>query len=213
MKTLSLEQPLIIMVVGLPGSGKSFFAQQFSETFNISSVSDDRIRAELFEKPEFTADENAIVDRMQSYMLEELVKTKRSFLVDGGSNTKSERQRLIQLAEKNGYGTLVIWVQTDVESARARATRPRENASKTGTIPGLAPYQFDRLSKLFAPPTREAYLVISGKHTYATQARTVLRKLAAPHAAKADTAHAQSKEKEPVKPRQAASRPRSVVIR
>lgn len=207
MKALSLEQPLILMVVGLPGAGKSFFAQQFSETFNISAVSDNRIRGELFEKPEFSADENAIVERLQNYMLDELVKTKRSFLVDGGCNAKAERQQLSQLAEKNGYGTMLIWVQTDLDSARLRATRPRENSA-----PGLAPYQFDRLVKLFAPPTRgENYVVISGKHTYATQARTVLRKLAAPHAVEADAAH--TKQKEQTKTRPAPTRPRSVVIR
>jgi hypothetical protein len=45
------------------------------------------------------------------------------------------------------------------------------------------------LSKKFTPPILENYTVISGKHTYASQAKNILRKLAAPREAKANEAH------------------------
>ena len=44
MKSLSLAKPLVLVVIGLPGAGKSFFARQFSETFGAPMVSGDRIR-------------------------------------------------------------------------------------------------------------------------------------------------------------------------
>ena len=48
MEALTLSSPMIIEVVGLPGSGKSFFANQFANTFGAALVSQDKIRWTLF---------------------------------------------------------------------------------------------------------------------------------------------------------------------
>ncbi|MBI3889304.1 hypothetical protein HY312_01855 [Candidatus Saccharibacteria bacterium] len=34
MKSLNLTKPHLIVVVGIPGAGKTYFGQQFSTTFN-----------------------------------------------------------------------------------------------------------------------------------------------------------------------------------
>lgn len=218
MKTLSLARPLIMMVIGLPGAGKSFFARQFSETFSIACVSADRIRYELFAQPQFTADENAIVARLQDYMADELAKSGRSFLIDGNCNTKAARQRVAQLAKDNGYSTLLIWVQIDPATAKSRATK--RNAKKADDVynPSISDTQFEVLAQRLAPPLKEEHVVISGKYVYSTQARTVLRKLAAPHAKAVNDAH--NKKDQPIPtasprdPQPSAPRGRtSVVIR
>ncbi|HSE61637.1 MAG TPA: AAA family ATPase, partial [Candidatus Saccharimonadales bacterium] len=92
MKTLSLSRPLIIMLIGLPGSGKSFFGRQFAEMFAAPLVSYDRLRYELFAQPTHSQEEQEVVKRVADYQIEELVKTHRSFVVDGGCNAKTDRQ-------------------------------------------------------------------------------------------------------------------------
>lgn len=191
MKKLSLTRPLVLMVVGLPGAGKSFFAKQFSETFGVAHACSDRIRHELFAQPQFTQDENIIVERIQTYFVDELAKTGRSFLIDGSCNAAAERRRLCELAKVNGYSTLVIWVQTDPATAKARSLRRSASKPDDQYNCGLSAQQYDTLAKRFTPPTNEDYVVISGKHTYSTQARMVLRKLAAPRAEAAEQAHKQ----------------------
>ncbi len=180
MKTLSLARPLILMVIGLPGAGKSFFANQFSDTFSVASVSADRLRYELFATPQFTADENEIVNRLQNYMATELAKSGRSFLIDGGCDTKAARQKVVQLAKDNGYGTLVIWVQTDPATAKSRSLKRSATKADDQYNTSLSDAQFEALAQRFVQPTKEDNVVISGKYVYGTQARTVLRKLAAP---------------------------------
>jgi predicted kinase len=204
----------MLMIVGNPGAGKSFFARQFSETFDAPVVSLDRIRFELFANPTFGNDENDLVTRIAAYFIEELLKTKRSFLIDGGCNARADRVRLAQLAKKSGYDAPVVWVQTDAATCRARALKrnPGKRADDKYN-PSLSEETFDTLVRRFTEPTRENHVVISGKHTYSTQAKMVLRKMVAAREAAADVVHRQETEQT----NQATQRPnanrRGIVIR
>lgn len=178
MKTLALAHPRIIMIAGVPGAGKSAFAKQFAEMFGVSCISGDAIRGELFAEPHHNDSEEAIIARIQDYMMQEVAKNKRSFLLDGGCNTKLERQKITTFAKNNGYETLVIWVQTSPTTAKGRATgRIRQPAGTTYHT--ISPELFEALSKKFSPPKAEECVVISGMHTFNTQVRMVLRKLTA----------------------------------
>jgi predicted kinase len=208
------------MVAGIPGAGKSFFARQFADTFSVACVRSDFIRSELFGQPQYTTDENEIVNRMGEYMASELAKTGRSFLIDGNCNTKAARTQIEKLAKTNGYKTLVIWVQADPYSAKQRSLK--RNPKKIDDLynPSLTATQFEVFSQRFVVPAKsEEYVVISGMHAYSTQARTVLKKIATPHTEAVASTKNMSSSKvrqvatlsrpEPTKP----SRPRGVVIR
>lgn len=177
------------MVVGPPGVGKSFFSRQFSDTFGAPWVNVDRLRHELFSEPNFSNDEQDILQRLVEYQAGELLKTKRSFLLDGCCNTRVQRQRIEKLAKEHGYGTLVIWVQTDPATSKWRATKRNPKRTDDQYSVSLTSEQFTTFARRFTPPTREHYVVISGKHTYSTQAKMVLRKLAGPHVTEAENAH------------------------
>lgn len=195
MKSLNLARPQMLMIVGNPGAGKSFFARQFSETFDAPVVAVDRIRYELFAQPTFSNDENDLVGRMANYFTDELLKTKRSFVVDGGCNTRADRVRMSQTAKKAGYDVNIIWVQTDLATCKARALKRNPKRSEDDRFtPPLTEEAFDSLVRRFTEPTRENHVVISGKHTYGTQAKMVLRKLVAAREAATEVAHEQAKQ-------------------
>lgn len=198
MKSLTLARPLILIMAGLPGAGKSFFARQFSDMFGAPIVSFNRLQFELFETSKPSADELNLVNRLALYQIEELVKTRRSFLVDGGSYTLAERQRFAKTAKEHGYDTLVIWVQTDDITCRQRAVKRNPKRSEDDAIaPSITESQWAASAKRFTAPTRERSMVISGKHAFSTQAKMVLRKLAEPHAAQAETEHQKQKQERP----------------
>lgn len=178
MKTLSFARPLLLMVIGLPGAGKSFFATQFADTFNAPLVSVDRIRFELFATPAYGAEEHDITSRILDYELQELLKTKSTILIDGNCNTVAERKQIAALAKKQGYESLVVWVQTDEATARQRTARRKPNKADKQFSHSLTDNQFTTVAKRLSHPQRESYVVISGKHSYSTQAKMVLRKLA-----------------------------------
>lgn len=181
MKSLSLSKPLIIITVGLPGAGKSFFARQFSETFGAPIVSYDRLCYELFAEPTYSKDERAIIARVALAQTEELIKTHKTFIVDGGGSTKAERVFLKKLAEKNGYGVLAVWAQVDEPTARQRSMKRSKRKKDDMYNQSISEQQFEKDKKRFTPPTtNEQYVVISGKHVHAAQAKVVLKKLVTP---------------------------------
>lgn len=172
MKSLSLTKPHLILVVGVPGSGKTFFAEKFAETFSAPYVSTDKIETILQDKTSASKD-------IVNYQLDELLKTKQSIIVEGISDTRTERAEMAKKARTAGYELLVTWVQTDPATAKGRSTRAGSN--KANRI--YSSDEYDRLAKRFtAPNASEKPLVISGKHTYATQAKVVLKRLSAPRA-------------------------------
>lgn len=198
------------MMVGAPGAGKSFFARHFAQMFGAPAISADRLRFELFAEPQFTADEQDILSRLAQYQLDELLKTRATIIVDGFCNAKTERQTLASLAKKAGYGTLAVWVQTHQTTAQSRVTKRNSRRADDAHNVSLSPEEFTRQARRLTPPTTENHVVISGMHTYNTQAKTVLRKLIQPRQAAAQSQPIQ------VEPRPSEARQqtrRSVVIR
>lgn len=182
MNSLSPSQPLLVVAIGHPGAGKSFFARQFSDMFGAPLVSYDEIRAELFNDMSYSSDEDAIVNRITGIQLRELVKTKRTVIVDGGHNPKVNRIALDKTAREAGYSTLYVWVQTDERTAKARSLRRQPSNPDDMNNRSLTTEEFTAHAKKFtAPNDRERFVVISGRHTFASQAKTVLKKLATPH--------------------------------
>lgn len=213
MKSLNLSQPLVMLVIGMPGAGKSFFAKRFSETFGAPVVSFDRLRFELFPQPQYSAEETELLNRIADYQIEELTKTKKTFIVDGGSNAKTERTRIGQIAKEAGYEVLVVWVQTHQGTAQTRATKrsPRREDDKYN--PSLTPDQFESHVRRLTAPNRENYVVISGMHTYGTQAKAVLRRLVAERQAEAEAIHKTEARNTQHNPPRANPQRRNLIIR
>lgn len=190
MKHLSLTKPHLIITVGIPGSGKSYFAEKFASTFGAPYVSQQKI--------EMLATDH--VDQIVQIQLDELLKTKQSIIFDGDSATRADRLRLNKKAREAGYETLLIWIQTDQQTAKIRATGKKSTSSSKDED------KFEQFLKRFTPPNSvEKPLVISGKHTYASQAKVVLKKLSAPRTT------VTSQEQPPARPTRPNSR--NIIVR
>ena len=176
MSSIDLTTPRVIFLVGIPGAGKTYFAKRFSETFGAPFIDLEKIRHTIFENPTFSGDEQARVERVAVDQFTELLKTKRTIIYEGGLETRASRMRLARQAREAGYRPLIIWVQTEQATAHYRSTHGIKNSGQAYTIPTE---RFERLVEQFTVPNQvEKFIVISGKHTYASQAKAVLRHLA-----------------------------------
>lgn len=165
----------MIIMMGIPGSGKTFFAEHFANTFKASLLSHEKLETAIFKAPARSSVENTTSHRVAEYMLEELFKTKQTVVFDGPASTKGERLQIINFAKKSGYEPLLIWVQTESSTAKSRFTR-KQAGRTTHTAK-----EFDDSIKRFTPPVvSEKVVVISGKHTYASQLKIVLKNLVEP---------------------------------
>lgn len=164
MKPLTPENPHVIVMVGIPGSGKSSFAQHFAQTFQAPILSQSSLER-LYEL------EHSQAEKITAHFLDELLKTRRTLVIDGGTDRTIQRMNLYKAVTKHGYQVLTVWVQTDTNESKRRSLR-QQGGVKTAD-------QFDELLKQFqAPAPQEKPVVISGKHTYATQLKVVLKQLA-----------------------------------
>lgn len=160
MKSLHLTRPHAIMMVGIPGSGKSFFARQFADTFGAPYL--DSLSVEQFSR------DSEASGQLIGLFLEELAKTKQTFLYEGNGDTRTGRTEFARWARGHGYQPLFIWVQADQATSLSRSLRAGS----------LDREQFAGIIRQFSPPhPDEKALVISGKHTYASQAKVVLSRL------------------------------------
>ena len=181
MKSLSLTKPLVLMVIGIPGAGKSFFTRQFSDTFGAPLVSYDMLRTELYAEEPYDKQQVEIVSKIANIQVIELLKTKKTIIVDGLGDTRKERLDIRKIASEADYDTLIVWVQTDNATAEYRSLKRSKRRKDDEFNVSLSHEQFTTLEKRFTPPSdSDKYIVISGKHTYATQAKIVLKKLVAP---------------------------------
>ena len=155
----------MIVMVGIPGAGKTTFAARFADTFDAPYINQSSITSSYGLDDKQSA---GVVD----LLLSELLKTRRTILVEADLDTEKSRAVLIKKIIKAGYKPLVVWVQTESVEAKRRATR-------TTTGSKISTQAFDAALSAFEPPvTREAAIVISGKHTYASQLKVVLKQLA-----------------------------------
>ncbi len=165
MKPLQLSKPYVIAMVGIPGAGKTYFASHFAQTFNAALVSNAIIGSNV--------ESYDSIETLTKYMLGELYKSQATIIYDGDLRRRSDRSELIKSAKQAGYETLLVWVQTDTAAAKSRFVKSQ--SIDRSSAADLFEQEF---RKFTIPNSLEKHLVISGKHTYASQLKIVLTKIA-----------------------------------
>lgn len=177
MGKLQTNTPVLIMLFGYPGAGKTHFASELSKAMEIAHVQGDRIRSELFEKPQYTKQEDEIVTHLMEYMTEEFMNAGVSVVFDTNATRLVQRRALRDIARKVKGKSLIVWLQTDQESAMARiAGRDRRRNDDRFARP-YTKETFKLQVGSMQKPQNEDYVVISGKHTFAMQRNAIVKKL------------------------------------
>ena len=161
MRQLQISTPHAIIVIGIPGSGKTSFASQFAKTFHAPYIDAQAVAAH--------ARDTAASVALLTYYFDELAKTKQAFVYEPATGSRVDRAEFSKWAHDAGYEPLIVWVQTDEQTAAQRSRRA-----------GLSTEEFATKKRQFtAPNAREKVVVVSGKHTPASQIKAVLTHLSA----------------------------------
>lgn len=171
-------KPLLIMLYGYPGAGKTYFARQLCEQVQAAHVQGDRIRSELFDEPRYDKEENAVVTHLMDYMVEEFLNAGLSVVYDVNAMRSSHRHELREMARRHKAQPLLVWLQIDVESAFGRASKRDRRHIDDKYSSSMDRAKFDNLiSGMQNPANIENYAVISGKHVFSTQFGAVVKKM------------------------------------
>ena len=177
MNKIVLNKPVLVIFYGFPGSGKSYVARQLAETIQMAHINADRLRIELFEHPRYDRQENAIVAHLMDYMTEEFLRTGVSAAYDANAMRYNQRKALRELAAQNRAQSLLIWLQVDPDTAYGRTQNRDRRTSDDKFAEPQTQLTFDKQLSFMQNPQNEDYVVISGKHNYATQKGAILRRL------------------------------------
>lgn len=173
MSNFTTTKPFIVMTYGFPGSGKTAFARQLAEELGIIHVQEDKVRADLFGDQ---ADDHS-VRKIMNYMAHEFLSNNVSVVYDTDVLRTSERKIVRDLAHSAKAAPLLVWLQVDPETSFIRTQKRDRRKSDDKFAKEYTEDSFRTILSGMQNPTREDYIVISGKHTFHSQRAAVTKKL------------------------------------
>ncbi len=177
MAKITPHKPLLIMMYGYPGSGKSYFARMLAEGMQVAHIQGDRIRNELFAEPRYDKQENAIVAQLMNYMTEEFLSAGVSVIYDEITARASQRMAIRDMARRKQATPLLVWLQIDADSSYARLLKRDRRRTEDRYSRDYSEESFAKYIASMQNPHNEDFIVISGKHTFPSQKSAVFKRL------------------------------------
>lgn len=177
MQKIVTNQPVLVMLYGYPGAGKTHFASQLAEALSAAHLQTDRVRNELFEEVKYDKEEDQVVNNLGQYMAEEFLKAGVSVVLDADMSRLSQRRALRDIARKAHAKPVLIWLQIDIDSAQQRLTKRDRRRTEDKYARDYDQTTFQEHIGRMQNPNNEDYIVISGKHTFNTQRSAVIKKM------------------------------------
>jgi predicted kinase len=118
---------MIVIVFGLPGSGKSYFASRLAIEISAEYINSDRERKKMFAKRTYSLEEKlSVYEKMLSQMRQALKENKNEVL-DATFYKHDIRKKFIDEASKSGT---IIFIEVEAKESliRARLNRKREDS-------------------------------------------------------------------------------------
>jgi predicted kinase len=113
---------MIILVFGLPGSGKSFFAARLAKALLADYVNSDRVRKKMFSERSYSKAEKAAVYDAMLVVMERAIKKNENLVLDATFYKNETRQLFIEKAKEDIF---FIEVRADEALVKERLKKSR----------------------------------------------------------------------------------------
>jgi predicted kinase len=110
----------LLMMVGLPGTGKSSIVEGLSKFMSFVVISTDNIRLHLRDQPTYTAAEMMLVYEVCYSIIESRLREGQRVIFDGSNYLAARRQHLMKIGKRVGAPVAVCYVQAAQEAIRER---------------------------------------------------------------------------------------------
>ena len=113
-------EPALIVVSGLPGTGKSYFCNKLAERLPFIILESDVLRKILFASPAYTPEESSCLFQAIHRLIEELLKRGTSLILDATNLSERYRERLYNIAERLNVKLILVRVEAPADLVRER---------------------------------------------------------------------------------------------
>ena len=151
----------MILIVGLPATGKTMLAQQIASSMRVPSLTTEDIRARLLgishveEDCDFTPQETVITYRALAILADLVLSLRSSVVIDGVFREQQQRAAMGDIADRHGarfYGIATICPEVEA----LRRLRERKNR---GTVAPAGELTYRKIAAEFVPPP-STYLTV-----------------------------------------------------
>jgi len=128
-----VARPVLIVVSGLPGTGKSYFSNKLAERLPFLVLESDVLRRTLSPSPSYSPQESARLFQALHHLIEKLLKKGICLILDATNLSEQHREHLYSITDRLGVKLVLVRVESPPEVARerlkARQERPDLNNS------------------------------------------------------------------------------------
>jgi hypothetical protein len=142
---------MIVIVFGLPGSGKSYFATRLAKMFNAYYINSDRIRKEMFTNRTYSAQEKAAVYHAMLVKMKDALDQNKNLVLDATFHKNETRQLFLQeIKEKDKIYFIEVRAAENIARERLDESRPYSEAD----------YEVYKLIRQHWEPMNEPHLML-----------------------------------------------------
>ena len=165
----------LIVMVGAPGTGKSFLARRIAEVLGADLIQTDAVRKELFPRPRYTNGETKAVYAESRRRLDAGLAAGRRVIFDATNLREHRRALLYEVGERAGGVVAVVRAYAPDEVVRARVAGRADAPDPLDQSD--ADWRISRLLQKGAQPIQYPHVVVNTTVSSAPALRVLARML------------------------------------
>lgn len=150
--------PVLVMLVGLPGTGKSYLARKLAQKEPFVILEADFVRKTLFPNPTYSGEESAFVHQVVHALLARFLRRGVRVIYDATNLIEWQREFVYHLADRAGARLIIVHTVAPPEVVQARLDKRQQNRSP-GDLSD-ADWSIYRRMERRQEPIRRPHLVI-----------------------------------------------------
>ena len=151
--------PVLVMLTGLPGTGKSHLAQRLAEVLPFAIIESDQVRKILFPECEYSGEESQWVHLTCHAVMERLLEKGVRVIYDATNLHERHRERVYRLADGKEIRLIIVKVVTPREVVSDRLHDRHETPQNEGDISDADWGVYQRMARQVDPIGRN-YVVV-----------------------------------------------------
>ena len=156
-------RPTLVVVSGLPGTGKTYFCQKLSARVPFVVLESDALRKALFPAPTYSLDESGRLFLAIHHLIEDLLKKGVAVILDATNLVEYHRERLYNIAERLKARLILVRLYAPPEVVYERLKARAEG--KTATFSDADWEVFQRMRPTAERIRRAHFAVNTAKDT------------------------------------------------
>jgi predicted kinase len=136
---------MIIVVFGLPGSGKSFFADRLSRRLGAVYINSDQLRNSLGARGRYTVEDKLVIYHGMAARATQYLKKGRTVVIDATFYKEAMINIFLELAKAHLIPINFIKVEANEALIRARLSKPRKDSEANYDVYLKIREQFDEI--------------------------------------------------------------------